>query len=69
MHEMQTVVTDVRGVSPSVCLSICLSRGVIRCSLCQITLALCYEILSDLPFLSDRYRSLGKCDLVLSLKC
>jgi len=31
MHEMQTIVTEVRGV----CLSVCLSRGVIRCSLCQ----------------------------------
>jgi len=43
MHEMQTIVTDVRSVCPSVCLS--RSRlhcaGVIRCSLCQITLASC----------------------------
>jgi len=42
MHEMQTIVTDVR--------SVCLSRGstrlhragVIQCSLCQITLASCF---------------------------
>jgi len=36
MHEMQTIVTDVRGVCPSVSLS----RGVIQCSLYQITLPL-----------------------------
>jgi len=47
MHDMQTIVTDVRGV----CLSRGLSRrrvqcvGVIRCSLCQITLA-CPVVLS-----------------------
>jgi len=45
MHEMQTIVTDDRGV----CQSVCLSRGStrrrvqcvqrIRCNLCQITLA------------------------------
>jgi len=53
MHEMQTFVTDVRGVCPLVCLSECTEWphtvkptwdsaslcGVIRCSLCQITLA------------------------------
>jgi len=56
MHEMLTILTDVRGVCLSVYLSVCLSvtrlksaearavyaacrvRGVIRCSLCQITL-------------------------------
>jgi len=27
MYEMETVVADVRGVSLSVCLSVCLSRG------------------------------------------
>jgi len=59
MHEMQTIVTDVRGVCPSVSLSAYLSvtnahseadlsacsvfgGGVIRCSLCQMTLASCY---------------------------
>jgi len=35
MHEMQTVVTDVRGVCPSaresVCPSVCLSRGSTVC--------------------------------------
>jgi len=53
-HEMQSIVTDVRGVCPSVSLSVCQSVshaaefggacsvfGVIRCSLCQITLAFC----------------------------
>jgi len=49
---MQAVVTCVRGVCMSVSESVCLSRsggacsvrrvrGVIRCSLCQITLATC----------------------------
>jgi len=41
MHKMQTIVTDVRGV----CLSVCLSRWVIRCSPCQITVAYCYGAL------------------------
>jgi len=49
MHEMQTIVTDVHGV----CQSVCPSRGsarlhcawVIRCSLCQITLASCCHCL------------------------
>jgi len=50
---MQTIVTDVRGVCPSVChqctewhrwdsASLC---WVIRCSLCQITLAYCYHFM------------------------
>jgi len=39
MHEMQTIVTDVRSVCLSVCPYVCLSRRVIRYSLCQITLA------------------------------
>jgi len=52
MHEMQTIVTqltDVRGVCLSVGLSVMayqLARAhcarVIRCSLCQITLAYCF---------------------------
>jgi len=52
MHEMQTIVTDVHGISlsvcPSVCLCVCLLCracnvcGVIQCSFCQITLASCY---------------------------
>jgi len=55
MHEMPTVLTDVRGVCLSVRLSVtrlksaaaravyaaCRVRGVIRCSLCQITSATC----------------------------
>jgi len=47
MHEMQTIVTDVRGVCLSVSLSVMAAQltrlhcaGVIRCSLCRITLAL-----------------------------
>jgi len=56
MHEVQSIVTDDRGVCPSVCQSVSLSVSpsvtrlnsaacnvcrVIRCSLCQITLAFC----------------------------
>jgi len=50
MHDMQTIVTDVRSVCLSVCPSVTLSVtwlnsallcGVMRCSLCQITLAFC----------------------------
>jgi len=43
MHEMQTIVTDVRSVCLSVCQAAQLTRlhraGVIRCSIYQITLA------------------------------
>jgi len=56
MHEMQTIVTDVRGVCQFVSLSVtrlksaaaravyaaCRVRGVIRCSLRQMPLAFCY---------------------------
>jgi len=40
MHEMQTAVTDVRGVGQSVChaAQLCMVH---LCSLCQITLASC----------------------------
>jgi len=41
MHEMLTIVTDVRGVCLSVCLSCGLNSGVIRCSLRQMLLASC----------------------------
>jgi len=55
MHEMLTILTDVRGVCLSVCLPVtwlklaaaravyaaCRVLGVIRCSLCQITLTTC----------------------------
>jgi len=54
MHEMQTIVTDVCGllsVSLSVILSLC---GVIRCSLCQITLVACW---SKDDYLLDSKRS------------
>jgi len=52
MHEMQTIVTDVHRVCLSVCLFVSLScgstrlhcAGVIWCSLCQITLASCYQL-------------------------
>jgi len=56
MHEMLTILTDVRGVCLSVCLSVtrlklvtaravyiaCRVRGVILCSLRQMPLASCY---------------------------
>jgi len=49
LRKMQTVVTDVRGVCPSVCPSVTAAQparlrgaGVIRSSLCQITLAYCF---------------------------
>jgi len=56
MHEMLTILTDVRGVCLSVCLSVtrfesaaaravyasCRVLGVIRCSLRQMPLASCY---------------------------
>jgi len=41
MHKMQTMVTDVRRVRSSVCLTHGFCARVIRCSLCQITLATC----------------------------
>jgi len=48
MHEIQTIVTNVRhvcqSVSPSVCLSVCQAAQLCvahSCSLYQITLALC----------------------------
>jgi len=48
MHEMKIIATDVSGVCQSVCLSraaqlsgSCSVFGVIRCSLCEITLASC----------------------------
>jgi len=44
MHKLQTIVTDECGVCPSVCLS----RGVIRCSFRQITLASCLYCPPDL---------------------
>jgi len=60
MHEMQTIITDDRGVCQSVCHAAQLSsdacsvHGVIRCSLCQITLASCFlfyqNMLSDIEF-------------------
>jgi len=48
MREMHTIVTDVRGV----CLSVCLSRGVIQCSFCHIILAsflpsVCLSFIAD----------------------
>jgi len=55
MHVMRTIVTDVRGVCLSVSLSVMNAPndptetresaspcGVVRCSLCQITLASCF---------------------------
>jgi len=68
MHEMQTVLTDVRGVCLSVCPSVmwlesavaravytaCHVYGVIRCSLCQITLTTCLHLVCILhPILID----------------
>jgi len=50
MHDLQTIVTNVC----SVCLSVCLSRGVLRCSLCQITLASCYNY--QLPWTSATWQ-------------
>jgi len=41
MHEMQTIDTDVRGVSLSVCHAAQLC-AVPSCSLCQVTLTVCY---------------------------
>jgi len=45
MHEMQTIVSDVCGVCQSVCHVAQLTQlhcaRVIRCSLCQMTLASC----------------------------
>jgi len=51
MHEMQTIVNDVRGVCLSVTrlksaaaraeYAVCRVRWVIQCSLCQITLTTC----------------------------
>jgi len=44
MHQMQTIVTDIRGVCTSVCQSVCHAAqlcAVHSCSLCQITLASC----------------------------
>jgi len=63
MHDMQTIVTDVRGVCQSVCPSVCRSRGltrlycagIIRCSLCQITFAFCFvssQLYLALPYIS-----------------
>jgi len=54
---MQTIVTDVRGLS--VCQSLCLSRGssrfscagVVRCSLCQIILVSCLILMTFWPLL------------------
>jgi len=41
---MQTIVTDVRGVCPSVCLSHAVELCAVHsCSLCQITLASCLK--------------------------
>jgi len=52
MHDMQSIVTNVRRVGQSVRLLRGSSRlhcvGVIRCSLCQITLASCSQIFSTL---------------------
>jgi len=56
MHEMQAMLIDVCGVCLSVCLSVmwlklaaaravcaaCRVRGVIWCSLCEITLTTCW---------------------------
>jgi len=54
MHEMLTIVTDVRGVCLSVtrlksaaaraAYAACSVRGVIRCSLRQMSLASCYSV-------------------------
>jgi len=55
MHEMQTIVIDVRGVCLSVSQSVCLCYAAkfggacsvcgVMCSLCQITLASCFFLL------------------------
>jgi len=49
MHKTQTIATDERDVSPSVesaaaraVCAACGVRGLIRCSLRQLTLAFCY---------------------------
>jgi len=74
MYDMLTIVTDVRGVCPSVSLSVtrfkstaaravydaCRVRGVIQCSLCQMSLASCFclrlRILRHVPCLAKSAR-------------
>jgi len=59
MHEMLTIVTDVRGVCLSVCLSVTwLKSAVIRCNLCQITFTLTTPFL-DHVLLTTNYFSIS----------
>jgi len=62
MHEVQTIVTDVLGVYPSVCRLRGSTRlhcaGVIRCGLCQITLAFCFVSIEQATVTSASLQSL-----------
>jgi len=85
LHEMQTIVTDVRCVCQSVCHE-CTKWphtvkltwdsaslfGVIWCSLCQITLASCYSIFYCSVFINNFCENICKWNsvaIILSLLC
>jgi len=74
MHEMQTIVTDVRDVCPSVCLSRASTRRCvqcvrcIRCSLCQITLASCSPV-CGLGCMQNLHISVADCEVVVEPPC